>query len=101
MTDFQKKVFEIVTKIPKGRVATYKQVAILIGDRACARAVGNALHKNPQPIIIPCHRVVNFKGELADCFAFGGVNKQKDLLISEGVEVADNKVDLKKFGIEL
>ena len=62
-----------------------------------SRAVGNALHKNPDPSTIPCHRVVNSKGELAEAFVFGGVNIQKERLEKEGVEVIDNKVDLSKY----
>ena len=67
-------------KIPKGCVATYGQVAEMAGDRKMARAVGNALHKNPDPENIPCYRVVNSKGELAGAFAFGGANVQADRL---------------------
>ena len=62
-----------------------------------ARAVGNALHKNPDPDNIPCFRVVNAKGELAGEFAFGGSNAQAKLLEAEGVEVIDGRVDLKKY----
>ena len=64
-----------------------------------ARAVGNALHKNPDPEHIPCFRVVNAKGELAGEFAFGGKGAQAKLLKADGVEVVDGKVDLKKYGI--
>ncbi len=64
-----KRIYEAVKKIPKGRVATYGQIAELAGDKKMARAVGNALHKNPDPGSIPCYRVVNAKGELAGEFA--------------------------------
>ena len=64
-----------------------------------SRAVGNALHKNPDPEHIPCYRVVNSKGELAGAFAFGGENAQKKLLEADGVEVVNGKVDLKKYGL--
>ncbi len=93
-----KRIYEAVKKIPKGCVATYAQVAEAAGDRKMARAVGNALHKNPAPATIPCHRVVNAKGELAGEYAFGGAWKQAELLESEGVEVVDGKVDLERFG---
>lgn len=93
-----KRIYEAVKKIPKGHVATYGRVAELAGDRKMARAVGNALHKNPDPDNIPCFRVVNSKGELAGEFAFGGVGAQAKLLIEDGVEVIDGKVDLKKYG---
>ena len=93
------RIYEAVKKIPKGKVATYGKVAELAGDKKMARAVGNALHKNPEPGIIPCHRVVNAKGELAGAFAFGGAGVQAGLLRDEGVEVVDGKVDLGKYGI--
>ena len=64
-----------------------------------ARAVGNALHKNPDPEQIPCFRVVNSKGELAGEFAFGGAGAQARLLEAEGIVVTDGKVDLEKYGI--
>ena len=94
-----KRIYEAVKRIPKGHVATYAQVAEMAGDRKMARAVGNALHKNPDPSTIPCHRVVNAKGELAGEYAFGGAWKQAEILKKEGVESADGKVDLKKYGI--
>lgn len=93
-----KRIYEAVKRIPKGCVATYAQVAEEAGDRKMARAVGNALHKNPDPTTIPCHRVVNAKGELAGNYAFGGACKQADILESEGVEVTDGRVSLERFG---
>lgn len=94
-----KRIYEAVKKIPVGKVATYGRVAELAGDKKMARAVGNALHKNPEPGVIPCHRVVNAKGELAGAFAFGGLDAQAKLLEAEGVEVENGIVDLKKYGI--
>lgn len=94
-----KRIYEAVKKIPKGKVATYGQVAELAGNRKMSRAVGNALHKNPEPGVIPCHRVVNSKGELAGEFAFGGSGVQARLLLEEGVETVDGRVDLEKYGI--
>jgi O-6-methylguanine DNA methyltransferase len=96
-----KLIYEAVKKIPEGHVATYGQVAAIAGDKKMARAVGNALHHNPDPDHIPCFRVVNAKGELSGEFAFGGAGAQAKLLISEGVEVVDGKVDIKKYGIKL
>lgn len=96
---FYDKVYEAVIKIPRGKVATYGQVAAAAGSGGAARAVGNALHKNPAFGVIPCHRVVNAKGELAEAFVFGGVNVQKNLLEEEGVEVVDNRVELKKYQV--
>ncbi len=92
-----KRIYEAVKQIPKGCVATYAQIAEVAGDRKMARAVGNALHKNPDPATIPCHRVVNAKGELAGKYAFGGAWKQEELLVSEGVEVQDGRVDLLRY----
>ena len=94
-----KRIYEAVKRIPKGHVATYGKVAEMAGNPRMSRAVGNALHKNPDPEYIPCFRVVNSKGELAGAFAFGGENVQKKLLEADGIEVVEGKVDLKKYGI--
>lgn len=94
-----KRIYEAVKRIPAGHVATYGQVAEMAGNKKMSRAVGNALHKNPDPDNIPCFRVVNSKGELAGAFAFGGEDVQAKLLKADGVEVIDGKVDLKKYGI--
>ena len=96
-----KRIYEAVKKIPKGKVATYADVAEMAGDRKMARAVGNALHKNPDPSTIPCHRVVNSKGELAGEYAFGGAWKQAQILENEGVEVDKGKVNLEKYRIKI
>lgn len=93
MNTFEK-IYEVVKKIPKGKVATYGQVAALAGNPHWSQVVGYALHSNPDPEAIPCYRVVNRFGELSKAFAFGGVNVQKDLLSADGVEVIDDKVDL-------
>ena len=94
-----KRIYEAVKKIPKRHVATYGRIAEMAGEPKMARAVGNALHKNPDPEHIPCFRVVNAKGELSGAFAFGGSGMQEKLLIEDGVEVINGKVDLKKYGI--
>jgi len=91
------KIYDAVRRIPYGRVATYAQVAEMAGDRKMARAVGNALHRNPDPDNIHCYRVVNSKGELSGEFAFGGAGAQARLLEAEGIEVIDGRVDLKKY----
>ena len=97
MTFFEK-VYEAVKQIPKGKVATYGQIACAIGAPRCARQVGFALHVNPQPFIIPCHRVVNRHGNLAPAFAIGGEDVQAALLREEGVTVDENyKIDLNKY----
>ena len=94
-----KRIYEAVKKIPKGCVATYGKVAEMAGNPRMSRAVGNALHKNPDPDHIPCYRVVNSKGELAGAFAFGGEEVQRKLLEADGIEVVNGKVDLKKYGL--
>lgn len=96
-----RRIYEAVKQIPRGKVATYGQVAAMAGEPKMARAVGNALHKNPDPDSIPCYRVVNAKGELAGEFAFGGEGAQARLLIADGIEVVNGKVDLKKYGIRI
>ena len=97
-SSFASKVYEIVKCIPKGKVATYGMIATLSGNPNAARAVGQVLHKNPDPIKIPCHRIVSKNGRLAPSFAFGGEVIQKMLLKKENVDVSnENKVDLKKY----
>lgn len=91
-------IYEIVKQIPKGKVATYGQIAALSGNPRRARLVGYALHANPAPGIIPCHRVVNREGRVSSAFAFGGENSQISLLRGEGVAVSDDgQVDLGEF----
>ena len=98
MTVFEK-IYEVVKTIPKGKVTTYGQVALLAGNPRWSRVVGYALHKNPQPGIIPCHRVVTRNGEVAKSFAFGGENVQRELLENEGIVFkSDGTIDLKKYG---
>lgn len=95
---FYNKVYSNVKKIPFGKVATYGQIASLCGSPRASRAVGYALHANPNPNEIPCHRVVNRHGRLADAYVFGGVDEQRKKLESEGVTVnEDNYVDLGEF----
>ncbi len=93
------KIYAVVRKIPKGRVATYGFVALLAGNPRWARVVGYALHNNPAPQIIPCHRVVNREGKVAEAFVFGGGNAQRDLLEKEGIIFEkDGTIDLGKYG---
>lgn len=94
-----KRIYEAVKRIPQGKVATYSQVAAMAGNPRMCRAVGNALHHNPDPGHVPCYRVVNAKGELSGAFAFGGADEQANRLREDGIEVKDNRVDLKKYGM--
>ena len=90
--------YESVKKIPKGRVTTYGRLAKLSGIKN-PRVVGHLLHLNPYAPIVPCHRVVNSQGKLAEKFgAEGGIKTQKERLTAEGVVIKNYRVDLKKFG---
>ncbi len=91
-------VYSIVTQIPYGQVATYGQIAKLAGNKNLSRVVGYALHANPDPDTIPCHRVVNRFGQVSSAFAFGGENQQIRLLENEGIFVKNGRVDLSKYG---
>ena len=94
MTVFER-IYDVVRQIPRGRVATYGQIAALAGNPRWARVVGYALHVNPSPGIIPCHRVVNRDGRPSSAFAFGGMNRQVELLRDEGITFRpDGTVDL-------
>lgn len=88
------RIYEVVKKIPKGKVASYGQVAMLAGNPRWSRVVGYALHINPNPEAIPCYRVVTKNGELSQAFAFGGINRQRELLEADGVEF-DNEERVK------
>ena len=99
MNTFEK-IYEVVKSIPEGKVATYGQVALLAGNPRWARVVGYALHVNPEPGTIPCHRVVNREGKVAPGFAFGGEGIQRQLLESEGIVFEPNgRIDLEKYSI--
>lgn len=95
-----KRIYEAVKKIPAGKVATYGHVAAMAGNPKMSRAVGNALHKNPDPENILCFRVVNSKGELSGAFAFGGENEQKKRLEADGIKVEDGRVELSRYGVD-
>jgi len=92
--------YEIVKLIPKGKVASYGQVASLAGFNGCARQVGFALHKNPDQENIQCHRVVFKDGRLSPAFAFGGIDIQRKLLENEGVGFIGDRVDMKNYSIQ-
>lgn len=95
---FYDTVYEQVKKIPKGKVATYGQIACLCNSPKASRAVGYALHFNPDPEHIPCFRVVNRFGRCSESFAFGGIDEHARRLRHDGVEVdSDAYVDLDKY----
>lgn len=89
LTSFQKKVYTVVRQIPRGEVRTYAWVAGKIKKPGATRAVGNALNKNPFPIIVPCHRVVHSDGSLGE-YAFGEDLKRR-LLEIEGAITKNKK----------
>ncbi len=92
--NFFEQVWQTVAKIPKEKVATYCQIASILGTRD-ARRIGHALHANKDRRV-PCHRVVMADGSMASGFAFGGSREQMKILLSEGVKFIGNKVDLDK-----
>ena len=94
-------LYELLCTIPRGKVITYATLAEMLGNRAWARAVGNALHKNPDGEKYPCYKVVNSKGELSRAYAFGGMAEQKRRLEADGIRVENGKVDLKNYGYEV
>ena len=97
MNTFER-IYAVVRRIPRGRVASYGQVAALAGNPRWSRVVGYALHVNPDPGGIPCYRVVTKDGGLSEAFAFGGINVQRELLERDGVEFTpDGRVVMEKY----
>ena len=97
METFFQKVYKLVLQIPSGKVATYGQIATLLGDRRSARIVGWAMRAAPEELKIPCHRVVNKQGELAPSYAFGDASVQRTILENEGITfLKDGKINIKK-----
>ncbi|MEM1514871.1 MAG: MGMT family protein [Candidatus Bathyarchaeia archaeon] len=93
MTEFERNVLLAVFEIPKGKVSTYKRIAEKIGHPRAFRAIGNALHKNPLPPIIPCHRVVRSDGRIVGEI-ISEIEKRKKLLLEEGIPVIGYRVVL-------
>ena len=95
-------IYKEVCLIPKRNVASYGYVACRVGNPRLSRVVGYALHVNPRPGEIPCHRVVMKDGRLTSAFAFGGENEQRRLLEGEGVTfLPDGRVDMEKHALRL
>jgi len=95
--DFFNRVYKIVTQIPKGKVATYGQIAAMLGQPRSARVVGWAMKAAPEHLHLPCHRVVNRLGEMSPNFAFGSEDVQRGMLSSEGITFKeDGCIDMKK-----
>lgn len=93
--NFKEQVFNLVKRIPEGKVVTYGQIAERLGQRRWSRQVGWALYQNNEGSGVPCHRVVDRNGRLAPNFAFDGAGEQKRRLLQEGVKFVDDMhVDL-------
>lgn len=88
-TPFQQACYDLLMQVPAGKVTTYADIAGALGSKAY-RAVGTAMNKNPNPVVVPCHRVVNSGGRMGN-YAFGGERKQR-LLEQEGLVIVDGKV---------
>jgi len=96
VTKFQKRVYEKLQQVPKGKVTTYKELAKAVKSKAY-RAVGTAMKKNPFAPKVPCHRVINSDGYVGNYTAPGGINKKIELLRKEGVIVQNHYIDLNKY----
>lgn len=94
LISFRQKVYTMTRQIPKGKVATYGQIAMLSGSPRAARAVGLFMKTNPDAPRTPCHRVVANDGSLTGYSAPGGIQKKKQMLLHEGVLFKNDKVDL-------
>lgn len=90
------KVYELVAKIPKGKVTTYGALAKLVGTSP--RVIGYALHGNKDPKNVPCHRVINSKGQISSGYAFGGSNVQREMLEKEKIKFENEIVNLNIYG---
>ena len=94
---FFQKVYDFACKIPVGKVATYGQIACVLGRPGSARIVGYAISNAPIELNLPCHRIVNRDGEMAPEYVFGGAGNQRCALESEGVTFLGNGcVDMEK-----
>lgn len=105
MMDFKARVYAAVASIPSGKVATYGQVAAMAGCPGGARAVGNAIHTNTDPVAVPCHRVVHADGSLGSNYGMGGPEVQLRRLEAEGVTFRESRcgparVDLSVSGMD-
>ncbi len=103
MNEFQSRVLELTSRIPKGKVTTYREIARAMGKPRAYRAVANALRHNPYPIKIPCHRVVRSNGEVGGLggSVTRGTRKKARMIAAEGVKIRDFKVDLSESMFKL
>ena len=97
ISDSYHRIYETVKRIPRGKVATYGQIADLAGFPRQARMVGYALHSTPDDIDIPWHRVINSQGEIS-LRESGGGEMQRDLLENEGIKfTSSGKISLAEY----
>ncbi len=97
MQGFFSKVYDIVAKIPRGKVTTYGQIALWLGEPRSARVVGWAMRAAPKHLNLPCHRVVNKRGEMSPKCLFGSAEIRRSMLISEGISFKDDGcIDMEK-----
>ena len=93
--NFNQKCYKLLSQIPKGKISTYKEIANALNTKGY-RAVGNAMAKNPTPIIVPCHRVIKCDGKIGG-YALG-IKKKISFLKSEGIRIKKDKiVDFEKY----
>lgn len=97
---FKEKIYQLTSRIPRGKVATYGQLAKLAGHPNAARAVGYYMKVNPNAHRVPCHRVVASDGSLTGYAGEGGTNQKKKMLLPEGVKFIGDKVDLKSSQVD-
>lgn len=93
----KQKILDYLAAIPQGKVVTYGQIAVSLGNAKLARFVGNCLHRNPDGVRYPCYKVVSAAGKLSAHYAFGGLEAQKRRLEADGIAVEGDKVDLAKY----
>lgn len=98
MNALSQQVYDYLLTIPYGHVATYGQIARRLGNPHLARAIGNILHANPDPVRYPCYKVVNARGRLAPAFGDGGPEVQRERLEREGIRVENGYVNLREYG---
>ncbi len=94
---FTERVYRLTSQIPEGRVTTYGEIARKLGNPKAGRAVGRILGANPNPVVVPCHRVVSSDGGLRGYSAPGGLKSKSEILTGEGVEVVGGRVDLSRY----
>ena len=92
-------VYQVVKQIPKGKVATYGDIANLTGNPKMSKFVGFALHQNKSQFEVPCYKIVDRLGRLSKAYVFGGEDVQKTLLEKDGIKVENGKVDLNIYRI--